>query len=173
MSTDELLAEINKVHTALKKLDAGQEIPGGEETKPALTVKDAFKKHEVICMVCGKGGFKTSRHLSTAHNMKPGAYKKQFGIPSKQSLSARSYSENRKQMALDRGLADNLAKAREVRMAKIEAKNAPKLAKAGKAPKATKVVAAFVEAAPAAKAVPAVEVKANRGRRKKAAETRA
>jgi predicted transcriptional regulator len=91
-------------------------------------------------MVCGKGGFKTlARHLSTAHTMKPSAYKKQFGIPSKQSLSAKSYSESRRAMALDRGLADNLAKAREVRMANIESrKAAPAKAAKTKAPAAVK-----------------------------------
>jgi predicted transcriptional regulator len=140
MTSDELIAEISKVHSALKRLEAGQAVAGAEteEAKPALTLKEAFRKNEVACLVCGKGGFKTlARHLSTAHDLKPGAYKKQFGIPSKQALSAKSYSESRKQMAVDRGLADNLAKAREVRMANIEAKKAaPAKAKPGRPAKA-------------------------------------
>ena len=123
MTSDELLAEITKVHNALKNLEAGQSVETEEEPKAALTLKEAFKKNEVVCLICGKGGFKTlARHLSTAHGMKPGAYKKQFGIASKQALSAKSYSESRRKMAQDRGLADNLAKAREVRMANVEAK---------------------------------------------------
>jgi len=139
MTTEELLAEIEKVHTALKKLEGGQSLEEGTEAKPPLTVKDAFKKHEVICLECGAGGFKTlTRHLSTAHQMKPGAYKKKHGIPATQSLSAKSYSEARRQMAQDRGLADNLAKAREVRMAKLEAKKGPAKAKAEKAAKPAK-----------------------------------
>ena len=153
MTSDELLAEISKVHAALKNLEAGQVVEGVEEAKPALTVKEAFKKNEVVCLLCGKGGFKTlARHLSTAHGMKPGAYKKQFGISSKQALSAKSYSESRRKMAQDRGLADNLAKAREVRMANIEAKKvAPaKAAKAAKAP---------VKAAKAPKAKAAAKAK--------------
>src|SRR6266536_117254 len=87
MSTEELLIEIQKVHAALKSIEAGTEVVVEEieEAKPALTVKEAFKKNEVICMVCGKGGFKTlARHLKQAHGLKPGEYKKQFGIPSKQ-----------------------------------------------------------------------------------------
>jgi predicted transcriptional regulator len=144
LTTEELIFEISKVHAALQALESGQVAGGGEEAKPALTVKEAFKKNEVICMVCGKGGFKTlTRHLSTAHQLKPSAYKKQFGISSKQTLSAKSYSESRKQMALDRGLADNLAKARQVRMANIEAKKAV-TAKAEKA-KALGVVKAPVK----------------------------
>ncbi|MBU5638957.1 MucR family transcriptional regulator [Geomonas sp. Red69] len=161
MTSDELLAEIAKVHAALKNLEAGQAIEGVEEARPSLSVKDAFKKNEVVCLICGKGGFKTlARHLSTAHGMKPGAYKKQYGISSKQALSAKSYSEARRKMAQDRGLADNLAKAREVRMANIEAKKegvakAAKPAKApakpAKAPKAVKVPKAPKAAAPKAK----------------------
>jgi len=125
MTSDQLIYEIGKVHNALKSLEAGQPLEGAEEAKPSMTVKEAFRKGEVVCMVCGKGGFKTlARHLSTAHGMKPGEYKKQFGIPSKQPLSAKNYSEARRKMAQDRGLAANLAKAREVRMANIEAKKA-------------------------------------------------
>jgi len=125
LTTDELLLELSKVHAALKALESGQAVEGGEEVKQILTLKEAFKKNEVVCMVCGKGGFKTlARHLSTAHQMKPGAYKKQFGIPSKQPLSAKAYSEARRAMAVDRGLADNLQKARQVRMSNIEAKKA-------------------------------------------------
>ena len=150
MTSDELLAEITKVHAALKGLEAGQPVEGTEEAKPALTLKDAFKKNEVVCLVCGKGGFKTlARHLSTAHAMKPGAYKKQFGISSKQALSAKSYSEARRKMAQDRGLADNLAKAREVRMANIEAKKGGAAKAPAKAAKAVK--AAKTKAAPKAK----------------------
>jgi predicted transcriptional regulator len=156
LTTEELIAEISKVHAALQALEAGQVVDGVEEAKPALTVKEAFRKNEVVCMVCGKGGFKTlARHLSTAHDMKPGAYKKQFGIPSKQPLSAKSYSESRRAMANERGLADNLAKARDVRMANIEAKKAV-TAKAEKA----KTLGAVK--APAAKAKVPAKVKAKK-----------
>ena len=162
MTSDQLIFEIGKVHNALKSLEAGQSVEGSEEAKPALTVKEAFKKGEVICMVCGKGGFKTlARHLSTAHAMKPGEYKKQFGIPSKQPLSAKSYSEARRKMALDRGLADNLAKAREVRMANIVAKKtAPAKAAVAKPVKPVKVALAKPVKVAAAKPVKVAAAKA-------------
>jgi len=122
MSTDQIISELNKVFTCLKNLESGQQADAIVESNSALTLKEAFKKNEVICLVCGKGVFKTlTRHLSTAHDMKPGAYRKQFGISSKQPLAARSYSQARRASALDRGLADNLAKAREVRRTNIEA----------------------------------------------------
>jgi predicted transcriptional regulator len=127
MSSDELLLEIQKVHAALKLLEAGIEVvPVAEKIPLAISLKDAFKKNEVICMVCGKGKMKTlKRHLNMVHNMKPGEYKKQYGIPNKQSLTAKSFSESRRKMAEERGLGDILAKAREVRVAKLKGKKAP------------------------------------------------
>lgn len=158
MSTEELLAEIQKVHAALKSLESGQAVEGvATEAKPALTIKQAFKKDEVVCMVCGKGGFKTlTRHLNQAHGLKPGQYRKQLNIPSSQSLTAKNYSEARRQSALDRGLADNLAKARKVRAENISAAKEPvkvakpaKAVKAAKAPKVAKAVKAAKPAKPA------------------------
>lgn len=162
MSTDELLQEIQKVHSALQALEAGKEAPAPEEAKLSLTVKQAFKANEVICMVCGKRKMKTlTRHLKQAHDMKPGEYRKQFGIPSSQPLSAKALTEARRKMAQERGLAANLAKAREVRAAKLKAQEAPvekaaaaKPAKAKAAPKVKKAAPAKpakAKAAPKAK----------------------
>ena len=140
MSTDELLLEIQKVYSSLQALEAGKEAPAAaaEEGKATgLTVKQAFKANEVICLVCGKGGMKTlTRHLKQMHDMKPGEYRKQFGIKSSQSLAARNFSEARRKMAQERGLAANLAKAREVRAAKLQAKKAAPKTAAKAAPKA-------------------------------------
>lgn len=74
-------------------------------------------------MVCNKGGFQTlKKHIDSAHQLTPGQYRKQFGIKSTQKLAAKSFSEERSKAALDRGMVDILAKARETRMATIEAK---------------------------------------------------
>lgn len=119
MTSGEMLQELQKVYESLKALEAGSTVASETSVPieaPKLSIKQAFKKDEVICMVCGKGGFKTiKRHLNQVHNLKPGQYRKQFGIPSSQSLSAKSYSESRRQMAIDKGLGEGLAKARKVR----------------------------------------------------------
>jgi len=128
MTTDELLQEIQRVHATLQKLDSGaqEEAAIPEEPKvPVMSLKKAFQADQVFCMVCGKGGMKTlARHLAQAHGLKPGEYRKQFSIPKDQPLTARNFSETRKKMAQERGLADNLAKARAVRAAKIKAEKA-------------------------------------------------
>jgi predicted transcriptional regulator len=128
MTSDEILQELQKVYASLKALEAGTSIAMASSVSaggPELTVRQAFKRDEVICMVCGKGGFKTlKRHLSMSHALKPGQYRKQFGIPSTQSLAAKSYSESRRQMAIDKGLGEGLAKARAMRVAKKSATSA-------------------------------------------------
>jgi predicted transcriptional regulator len=123
MTSDELISELQKIHSTLQSLESGTEIIQHEQEKPALTGKQSIKKNEVICLLCNKGGFKTlTRHLTTAHQIKPKDYKKQFGISAKQSLSAKSLTESRKQNAIDKGLGDNLAKAREVKAANFAAR---------------------------------------------------
>jgi len=114
MSKEELLSELTEVHTALSALEKG-ETPEAEEAAeetPAVSRKKAFGKDKIYCMICGKG-FKTlSRHLKTSHEMTANEYRQQFDIPRSQSLAAKNYSESRRQMAVERGHADNLAKAR-------------------------------------------------------------
>lgn len=129
MSTEELLQEIQKVYAALQQLEsAGLSVPSSAETEPktpSMSLKKAFQADQVYCMLCGRGGMKTlSRHLAQAHGMKPGEYRKQFNIPSSQPLTAKNFSEGRRKMAQERGLAENLAKARAVRAAKLKAEKA-------------------------------------------------
>ncbi len=136
MSPDELLNEIKMVYVTLKNIehdDATKEIAETEMPEktqntaagdakplaPVLSVEEAFKPDQVACMICGKSGMTTlKRHLMSAHNMKPGEYRKAYQIPKDQPLAATEYVAKRRQMALDRGLGENLAKARAARKAK-------------------------------------------------------
>lgn len=117
MTKEELIAELTEVHAALVALEKGEMIEPekADENAPVVSRKKAFGKDAIYCMICGKG-FKTlSRHLKTTHGMTAGEYRKAYDIPRSQSLAARNYSESRRQMAVERGLADNLAKARAAR----------------------------------------------------------
>lgn len=135
MTKDELIAEIASVYQALAALEKGEtvitEAPTDEEIKPAVSVKKSIGKNSITCLICGKSMKTLARHLKTAHDLKPGQYRKQFGIPRTQSLAAKSYSESRRQMAIDRGLGDKLALARAARGTKAAAPKV-KVAKAAK-----------------------------------------
>jgi predicted transcriptional regulator len=117
MTKEELISEVAEIHKALASLERGEELVVQTEAEleaagPAVSRKKAFGKDKIICMICGKAMKTLARHLRTAHGMKPSEYRKQFDIPRTQPLAARSYSESRRQMAVDRGLGENLAKAR-------------------------------------------------------------
>ena len=117
MTKEELVTELSEVYIALNNLEKGEveQDVGAEESRPAVSRKKAFGKDNIYCMICGKG-FKTlSRHLKTSHEMSASEYRKQFDIPRSQSLAAKNYSDKRRQMAIDRGLGEKLAKARAAR----------------------------------------------------------
>jgi len=119
MTKEELISELSEIHKALTTLEKGETVvtETAEEVAetPAISRKKAFGKDKVICMICGKEMKTLARHLKTSHGLKPGEYRKQFDIPRSQPLAARSYSESRRQMAVERGLGENLAKARAAR----------------------------------------------------------
>jgi len=168
MSSDELIQEITRVFATLKKLETDS---AALETAPApgaplLTMKKAFQNDQVGCLVCGKTGFKTlTRHLKQAHDLKPGQYRRQFNIPSSQSLTAKNYSEARRKSANENNLAANLEKARAVRAAKnktaAKGKPAAVIAKPAKTAlvKPAKTVKAAKTAKPVIPAKPAKPAK--------------
>ena len=138
MTQESLLLEIGQVFAKLASL-AGVEgiseivVEGGEaseELKPAVPLAAAFGADKVFCMVCGQGMKTLKRHLSVAHGLKPGQYRKQFGIPAGTALVAKNYSESRKAMAKKLNLGAGLAKARAARVKKA----APEVAAAVEAP---------------------------------------
>jgi predicted transcriptional regulator len=137
MTLDELQQEMQIVSNMLKSIDAGT-LPEAvtqepETSKPEkINFKKIFKDNEVICLLCNKGFTTLKRHLTQVHKITDKDYKKQFGIPAKQKLIARKYSEERKKAALDRGQGEILVKARAARAAKKAEAPKPKAAKAVK-----------------------------------------
>jgi predicted transcriptional regulator len=119
LTRDELVAELKDVYGLLSRLEKRTaeeyESAKGTEAAPVVSLRKAFGKDLVTCMICGKQMKTLARHLGSAHDMKPSAYRKEFSIPRTQPLAARNYSEKRRQMAVERGLGENLAKARAAR----------------------------------------------------------
>lgn len=125
MTTDDIIQELKKVYSALQAIETGVPVEvqsaADEGAAPALTIKQAFKANEVVCMLCGKGGMKTlTRHLNQAHQLKPSQYRKQFNIPKTQPLMSKSYALKRKEIAAGMDLGANLAKAREARQINLQ-----------------------------------------------------
>lgn len=122
MTKGEFLKDLSAVHAVLEKRETvavqGAAAIPKKRAAPAVTLPKAFGKNQVFCMICGKGMKTLARHLKTAHDMTPNEYRKQFGIPRTQPLAAKAYSESRRRMAVDRGLGENLARARAIKTKK-------------------------------------------------------
>jgi predicted transcriptional regulator len=120
MGSDELLAEMQSVYQKLVALAGaeGEEVEAASaEIKPAVPVNKAFGADKVYCLVCGKPFTTLKKHIAVSHEMTPKDYRKAFGIPSKTPLVARKYSEAKKKIAQEKGLAGKLAEGRRKRAA--------------------------------------------------------
>jgi predicted transcriptional regulator len=122
MTTTELISEIQKVHAVLQELETGApvETPSEESAIPTLTIRQAFKTNEVVCMICGKGMKLLTKHLSQTHQMKPAAYRKEFNIPKTTPLMSKAYAIRRKEISAGLDLTGNLEKARAARKGDVK-----------------------------------------------------
>jgi predicted transcriptional regulator len=67
---------IGKVHGALKGLSSGQEEPTSQDERvPAVPVRRSVSPDTLICIDCGKQFKSLRRHLRTAHDLTPEAYR--------------------------------------------------------------------------------------------------
>jgi predicted transcriptional regulator len=114
MSPQELLEEIKEVYNALASLEGVQamlEAPApakGKEVavkKPSLPLKDIVKEKYVVCLECGQKMRTLKAHLRKAHNLLPKEYYKRYGLDRKKyPLVCKEYSEQRRKMAIEKGL---------------------------------------------------------------------
>ena len=121
MGKEQLLEELQSVFQKLMSLagsEGGEGVEVSGELKPAVPVNKAFGADKVICLVCGKGFTTLKKHIAVSHQMTPKEYRKAFGVPSKTPLVARKYSEAKRKIAQEKGLAVKLAEGRKKKAGK-------------------------------------------------------
>jgi predicted transcriptional regulator len=75
--------------------------------KPAVPVEESIQDDYIVCLECGKRFRTLKAHLRRAHLMTPAAYSERFGLDLKKySLVSRNYSEQRRQLAKEKGLGE-------------------------------------------------------------------
>ena len=70
----------------------------------APTGTDSIGENEVVCLICGEKRKVINKHLRKEHSMSASEYKEQFNIPQTVKLTAKSYSETRRDLAKTLGL---------------------------------------------------------------------
>ncbi len=81
----------------------------GPQHEPPVKPKNSVRKNEVVCLECGKTYKTLKRHLRTEHGLEEADYKARWDLPASMKLVAKSYSEQRSQMAKDLGLGEKSA----------------------------------------------------------------
>jgi predicted transcriptional regulator len=114
LSPQELVEEIKEIYYVLASLDGGTATPEaavlarGEAEgvkKPSIPLKDIVKEKYVVCLECGKKMRTLKAHLRKAHNLQPKEYFKLYGLdPKKFPLVCKEYSEQRRKLAVEKGL---------------------------------------------------------------------
>lgn len=102
------LAMLSGEKAASEELDVIEEAP--KETsgpKPAVPIEESIQDDYIACLECGKRFRTLKAHLRRAHQMTPAVYFERFGLdPKKYSLVSRNYSEQRRQLAKEKGLGE-------------------------------------------------------------------
>jgi predicted transcriptional regulator len=115
LSPAELVEEIKEVYNALASLETGLaelEMPGlikGKEAevvkKPPIALKEIVKEKYVVCLECGKKMRTLKAHIRKAHNLLPKEYFRRYGLdPKTFPLVCKEYSEQRRKLAIEKGL---------------------------------------------------------------------
>jgi predicted transcriptional regulator len=118
LTSQELINEIKIVYNTLAVL-AGEKGASAEldvlpeatkETagpKPAVPVEESVQDDYIVCLECGKRFRTLKAHLRRAHGITPAVYSERFGLDMKKySLVSRNYSEQRRQLAKEKGLGE-------------------------------------------------------------------
>jgi len=112
LSPQQLVEEIKEVYNTLASLEAGVVTEGPEKVeevekikKPSIPLKDIVKEKHVVCLECGKKLRTLKGHIRKIHKLMPKEYFKKYGLdPKKYPMVCKEYSEQRRKIALEKGL---------------------------------------------------------------------
>jgi predicted transcriptional regulator len=100
-----------EVREAIADLTSSQEVEVLREAvkKPPIPLREIVKAKYVVCLECGKKMRTLKTHLRKAHNLLPKEYFQRYGLDRKKyPLVCKEYSEQRRKLAIDKGLGNRL-----------------------------------------------------------------
>lgn len=110
VNVSDLLDIITTVGASLRGVTEGG--PAPEKPIPAVPVRRSVKNDHIVCLVCGQQQKMIKRHLQTAHDLSPDAYRELFDLKADYPLVAPSYSEIRSRLAKKFGLGRKRGQSR-------------------------------------------------------------
>lgn len=77
------------------------------QPEPAVPIKRSVTADAIICLDCGTKHTSIRRHLRTAHDLSPDAYRERWGLPPDYPMVTAAYSQRRSDLAKQHGLGRN------------------------------------------------------------------
>jgi predicted transcriptional regulator len=105
VSLGDLPQLIQKVYSTLSGLDGGAPVStGGQRPQAAMSVKKSVTPDYIICLEDGRQLKMLKRHLRTAYNLTPEAYRERWQLPPDYPMVAPNYAKQRSSLAKKIGL---------------------------------------------------------------------
>ena len=102
---------INQVYNSLANIGS---VPVAPPARPqaAVSVKKSVQPDYIVCLEDGKKLKMLKRHLKTAYNMTPEAYRERWSLPPDYPMVAPNYARQRSRLAKEIGLGTRARRAR-------------------------------------------------------------
>jgi predicted transcriptional regulator len=104
LAADQLPGLIATVHGALAGIIGGGLPEPAKELEPAVPIRRSIQPDAIACLDCGHRQRMLKRHLMTAHQLTPEAYRERWGLKTDYPMTAPSYAARRSELAKAAGL---------------------------------------------------------------------
>ena len=103
---------INQVYQSLANIGSAPAAAPATRPQPAVSVKKSIQPDYLVCLEDGKKLKMLKRHLKTAYNMSPEAYRERWGLPNDYPMVAPNYARQRSRLAKEIGLGTRARRSR-------------------------------------------------------------
>ena len=102
---------INQVYGSLATMGTAPAAPAARP-QPAVSIKKSVQPDYIVCLEDGKKLKMLKRHLKTAYNMSPEAYRERWGLSPDYPMVAPNYARQRSRLAKEIGLGTRARRGR-------------------------------------------------------------
>src|SRR5690348_12356175 len=111
VAVNDLPQLINQIYNSLATIGTPPTAPAARP-QPAISVKKSVQPDYIVCLEDGKKLKMLKRHLKTAYNMTPEAYRERWGLSSDYPMVAPNYARQRSRLAKEIGLGTRARRGR-------------------------------------------------------------
>jgi predicted transcriptional regulator len=111
VAVGDLAQLINQVYHSLANIGSAP-TPPAARPQPAVSIKKSIQPDYLVCLEDGKKLKMLKRHLKTAYNMTPEAYRERWGLAAEYPMVAPNYARQRSRLAKEIGLGTRARRGR-------------------------------------------------------------